>query len=331
MAKITRYDGNLQSFAEGATGTERTIFGDTAQSDDLTLNITSDFLRGWGIVGVNETPSKQDFNAGFFVLSRLLAYLHQVGIPEWNVAQEYNTDSITSYGGVVYVSDGDANIGNEPGVDAGWTNPLDAYAALAGATFTGPVNTARGSITMHATTMDIWAQPNIIDGTGSAVTITAIANAPQAGAVRILYPITGTIITHGATFSVEGGRSYTTVAGDALVIEAVTTSTYNVRILRKTARTINVVTGSRAAATDYTNSSGGEMLVSVWCSNNGTAGGTGHQFLVDGVVVAQQIYAGASLAAGNASSGTTYEVPNGSTYRVALVDSTIAGWVEQNY
>ena len=30
------------------------------------------------------------------------------------------------------------------------------------------INEARGTVTMHATTMDLWAQPNTIDGTGSA-------------------------------------------------------------------------------------------------------------------------------------------------------------------
>jgi len=48
MSKITRYNGNLKAFASEATGTERTIFGDTAQSDTLDANITFELLRGWG-------------------------------------------------------------------------------------------------------------------------------------------------------------------------------------------------------------------------------------------------------------------------------------------
>lgn len=94
------------------------------------------------------------------------------------------------------------------------------------------LNSARGSVTMHATTMDIWAEPKIVDGTGSAVTITDIADAPQAGAVRILYPVAGTVITDGATFDVDGGANYTTAAGDALIFEAVTTSTFKVHIVK---------------------------------------------------------------------------------------------------
>ena len=94
------------------------------------------------------------------------------------------------------------------------------------------LNSARGSVTMHATTMNLWAEPKIIDGTGSSVTITDIADAPQAGAVRILYPVAGTTITDGATFDVDGGANYTTAAGDALIFEAVTTSTFKVHIVK---------------------------------------------------------------------------------------------------
>jgi len=100
------------------------------------------------------------------------------------------------------------------------------------------LNSARGSVTMHATTMDLWAEPKIVDGTGSAVTITDIADAPQAGAVRILYPVSGTVITDGATFDVDGDANYTTAAGDALIFEAVTTSTFKVHIIRADGRSI---------------------------------------------------------------------------------------------
>jgi len=120
MAKITRYNGNLLAFASAATGTERTVFGDVTQADDLATNITADFLRGWGIVGVNENPTRQDFNAVAYTISQILAYLHQVGVAEYNAAQEYHTYSVTNYNGVLYFSTIDTNIGNTPGTDANW-------------------------------------------------------------------------------------------------------------------------------------------------------------------------------------------------------------------
>jgi len=105
-----------------------------------------------------------------------------------------------------------------------------AVLGTAGGNMTGGINSARGNITQHATTMDFFAvtSPDILDGTGSAVTITACANAPQAGAVRKFYPLVNTILTHGATFDVAGNANLTAAAGDCWIIEAKTTSTYRV-------------------------------------------------------------------------------------------------------
>jgi hypothetical protein len=117
-----------------------------------------------------------------------------------------------------------------------------------GGSMTGPINEARGSVAMHATTMNLWAQPNIIDGTSSAVTITAIANAPQAGARRVLYPVANSIITNGATFAVDGAANATAAAGDKWEFEAITTSTYKVHVTKKDG---TAVVGAATAWTDY--------------------------------------------------------------------------------
>ena len=97
---------------------------------------------------------------------------------------------------------------------------------------TGIINLTRGTIVQHATTMNLWALANTVDGTGSAVTITAITNAPQGGAKRTLYPLVNTVITDNAMFDVDGGSTYTTLAGDSLEFEAVTVSTYKVHIIK---------------------------------------------------------------------------------------------------
>ena len=119
MAKIDRYNGNIEAFGADAPGTERTIFGDTAQADTLDANITADFLRGWGIVGVNENPTKQDFNGLAFTLGQLIAYLHQRGIAEWNTAQEFFDGSVVTTDVGIYrlkpAGDGTA----DPDIDGG--------------------------------------------------------------------------------------------------------------------------------------------------------------------------------------------------------------------
>ena len=119
MAKIDRYNGNMAAFAADALSTERTIFGDTTQSDTLDANITADFLRGWGVVGVNENPTKQDFNGLAFTLGQLIAYLHQRGVPEWNAAQEYYEGSVvTTLAGIYRLkSGGDGS--SDPDTDGG--------------------------------------------------------------------------------------------------------------------------------------------------------------------------------------------------------------------
>jgi hypothetical protein len=63
MSKIVRYDGDVKAFAADALTNERTVFGGTSTAADLTSQLTSQYLRGWGTVGANEKPTLQDFNA----------------------------------------------------------------------------------------------------------------------------------------------------------------------------------------------------------------------------------------------------------------------------
>lgn len=114
MSKIARYAGNLLAFGSNAQGLERTVFGGTEQADDLTSQVTNAFLRGWGIVGPSENPSLEDFNAAFYTISQLISYQHQMGVPEWDAQQEYYVGSTCSYGGEIYLSLSDNNIGNKP-------------------------------------------------------------------------------------------------------------------------------------------------------------------------------------------------------------------------
>lgn len=114
MAKIIRFNGNLVAPASAALGTERTIFGTAGQSDDLTDQFNADLLRGWGIVGPSDQPTLQDFNAMGFTLGQIHAYLHQMGVAEYNAAQEYHLGSITNVAGVLYVSLINTNVGNTP-------------------------------------------------------------------------------------------------------------------------------------------------------------------------------------------------------------------------
>jgi len=115
------------------------------------------------------------------------------------------------------------------GSDTTW----EAALSITGGSLTGGLNLARSTITQHATTMDLWALANTIDGTGSAVTITAIANAPQAGASRDFVPLAGTTITNNAMFAVQGNADYVSQVGDIFTFTAITVSTYEVWIFKR--------------------------------------------------------------------------------------------------
>jgi len=119
MSKIDRYNGNLKAFASEATGTERTIFGDTAQSDTLDANITLELLRGWGVIGVESNPTKQHFNGLGFTLGQLISYLHQRGIAEWNTAQEYFDGSVVTTDAGIYQLKSGGDGSSDPDTDGG--------------------------------------------------------------------------------------------------------------------------------------------------------------------------------------------------------------------
>lgn len=131
MAKITRVNGNVQAFASAALGTERTVFGDVAQSNDLTAQFTASFLRGWGIVGPSDEPALEDFNGAMYTHGQLLAYLHQMGVAEYNAAQEYHVGSATQTGGGFYLSLQNTNVGNAPASSPAFWRRLDTGRLLA--------------------------------------------------------------------------------------------------------------------------------------------------------------------------------------------------------
>ena len=126
MAKISRLDDNVQAFAVDALSNERTIFGTTTTGDDtLDNNVNADFLRGWGIVGPSDEPTREDFNALGFVLGQFIAYLHQVGLPEWNGNQEYHQYSMANEDGSIYVCKTDDHVSvTAPSADTTNWEPL---------------------------------------------------------------------------------------------------------------------------------------------------------------------------------------------------------------
>lgn len=127
MAKINRFDGDVKAFASNETAGERLLFGsDTLSSNELTDQLTTEALRGWGTVGNAEFPPIEWFNALGFTVTQFNAYLHQMGIAEYNAAQEYHIDSICTYSGKAYKSTSNSNVGNQPDSLSGWVVAFDS-------------------------------------------------------------------------------------------------------------------------------------------------------------------------------------------------------------
>lgn len=100
-----RFNGNVVPFADESTSTNRTVFGSETQSDDIDDNLNADFKKGWEIVGLNDNPTREDFNAMGYTLGYLISYLYQNGVAEYNLLQKYKTNSIAiGADGNIYIS-----------------------------------------------------------------------------------------------------------------------------------------------------------------------------------------------------------------------------------
>ncbi|WP_235898784.1 hypothetical protein [Yersinia alsatica] len=238
MSKIARYTGNLRAFGSNAQGLERTLFGETAQADDLTSQVTTSFLRGWGVVGPSENPSLEDFNAAMYTMSQFIAYQHQMGIPEWDALQEYYIGSLCVRAGETYSSLAEGNIGSPP-PSAKWTPVLTAKN---GAINLGLVPhglsrlTSSGSFTVPAGVTQIWVSGCAAGGGGGSSLSTNSSSfvtggsGGGAGQPVIRFPITvtpgqiipvtigtgGTGATAATNNATAGGNTQLGVAGALL-------------------------------------------------------------------------------------------------------------------
>lgn len=122
MSKIDRVNGNYKAFASEQLTNERTTFGTEVVSNDLTAQQTPEYLRGMGTIGPTQYPTLQDFNAVHYSSTQSIAYLHQMGVPEWSEDQEYPTDGATCiYNGVQWFRKSTWTLGDKPGVSSSWT------------------------------------------------------------------------------------------------------------------------------------------------------------------------------------------------------------------
>lgn len=201
MAKIDRVPLNVQAFGSQAIGTERTVFGDVTQSDLLVDNLNNDFYRGWGIVGPNDLPTKQDFNAMGWTLGQLMAYVYQFGVPQWVAQQEYHEHSIVNVGGILFRSLQDNNTNKDPLTQTAWwtiSEVKNNYTATTNPTVAND-NTQGympGSKWYNTATSE--AYMNFGNATGAAVWIKTTLTADELGALAFLNTVGTAQLAAGA-------------------------------------------------------------------------------------------------------------------------------------
>jgi hypothetical protein len=140
----------------------------------------------------------------------------------------------TPTSGVVTNLTGTASININGTVGAGTpaTAAVTTLTATGDITMTGKaINQAVHTEAAHATTSDIWAGGNTCLLSGSVVTFTDIADAPQAGAIRYVVANAAHVFTDNSALEVDGNESYTCAANDVLMITAKTTSTFRVSVI----------------------------------------------------------------------------------------------------
>jgi hypothetical protein len=140
----------------------------------------------------------------------------------------------TPTSGVVTNLTGTASININGTVGAGTpaTAAVTTLTATGDITMTGKaINQAVHTEAAHATTSDIWAGGNTCLLSGSVVTFTDIADAPQAGAIRYVVSNAAHVFTDNSALEVDGNESYTCAANDVLMITAKTTSTFRVSVI----------------------------------------------------------------------------------------------------
>ena len=122
----TRIDKDIPIFGENALAGEIKEFGTTTDSTDINeLLSTTEAGRGWFFLGTTDFPTKEQFNAIGFSLTKFIKYLYERGIAEWNTNVNYPV------GGWVIASNGrpyralTANSGNDPiGDTTNWEQPV---------------------------------------------------------------------------------------------------------------------------------------------------------------------------------------------------------------
>lgn len=297
---IARFNGNVVPFADDATSTNRTVFGGTTQSDAIDDNLNADFKKGWEIVGLNDNPTREDFNAMGYTLGALISYLYEMGISEWNASQNYRINSrVIGSDGTIYKAltgtIGTPNVGNNPTSDVvNWKDDLLGFLD----TSTLPTATTELESSDFVVVMDSTV-PKKITLSDFTQELTASSETVKG------------IIELATTAEVQAGTD------DSRAITPLKLKNSVIGL----GQTWQDVTASRTSGVTYTNSTGKPILVSI--INLSSDAGIGELYINDTIMISV-----GSVGTGvNFRSQISAIIPNGSTFKLVAAD-TFYKWSE---
>lgn len=303
---IARFNGNVVPFADDATLTNRTVFGGTTQSDDINDNLNADFKKGWEIVGLNDNPTREDFNAMGYTLGALISYLYEMGISEWNASQNYRVNSrVIGSDGKIYKAltgtTGTPNVGNNPTSDSvNWKDDLLDFLD----TSTLPTATTELTASDFVIVMDSTV-PKKITLTNFTQELTASSETASG-----IIELATTTETQTGT---DDSRAITPLKLKNSVIGM--------------GQTWQDVTGSKTSGNTYTNSSGKPIEVSITFTLPSAS--TGGDLLVDGSIRSSASRSSAATFAGTIVTALNAIVPTDTSYRFNVTGAVvITNWEE---
>lgn len=213
---------------------------------------------------------------------------------------------------------------------------------------------ARADVAANAATSNIWVA-NFVNLTGSAISISDFADAPQAGAEVEIYCNAGHTFVNSANLICPSGVNMPVAVGDRVRVRALSTTVFvlervmiqpiasqataqagvnNTQAITPLGLAATVIgmgqsyqdmTASRASGVTYTNSTGRTIAVSAWSTTGGITNQRADCYVNGVLVIRNSLY----------SNGTDYAafayflVPPGATYAIYFISAGVSTkWYE---
>jgi hypothetical protein len=316
----TRIDKDIPIFGENALTGEIKEFGTTTDSTDINeLLSTTEAGRGWFFLGTTDFPTKEQFNAVGYSLTKFIKYLYERGIAEWNTNVNY------PIGGWVIASNGrpyralTANSGNDPiGDTTNWEQPV---------LFQEKDKNITHDITVDSDytltdDQNLYGRINITD---TGVVLTTARNIIVDNVEKNSF-IFENSTAQDLTVKTSAGTGILVTTGETKILRNDGTNVLESDLSGRddgfgVNQTWQNVTSSRSLGVTYTNTTGKPIMVYIFFRDSDD-NGTPTSFLIDGV---QFVSSGGS---GMKNTMLSFIVPNGNTYSIQTTNASFYNWNE---